>query len=95
MVSLGDGRVSSRNDQIQEARDRVISYERQEEDLGTQSVRVYGDTAIVTARLWIKGVRKGSAFDRRVWFSDTYVRTASGWRYFFGQASSSLPHPPT
>jgi ketosteroid isomerase-like protein len=95
VLVLGDGTVSSRDDQIQEARDKVISYERQDEDMGTQSVPVCGDTAIVTARLWIKGARKGAAFDRRVWFSDTYVRTASGWRYFFGQASLPLPQSPT
>jgi ketosteroid isomerase-like protein len=93
VLVLGDGRVSSRKDELQEARDKTISYERQDEDPGTQAVRVYGDTAIVTARLWVKGVRKGIAFDRHIWFSDTYVRTASGWRYFFGQASLALPNP--
>jgi hypothetical protein len=30
-------------------------------------------------------------FDRRLWFTDTYVRTLLGWRYAFGQASLSLP----
>jgi ketosteroid isomerase-like protein len=95
VLVLGDGHVSSREDQIQEARNKIISYERQEEEPGSQSVRVTGETAIVTARLWIKGVRSGAAFDRRVWFSDTYVRTAAGWQYFFGQASLPLPHPPT
>jgi hypothetical protein len=25
-----------------------------------------------------------------LWFSDTYVKTAAGWRYVFGQASSPL-----
>lgn len=93
VLVLGDGSLSSRSEQIQEARDKVISYERQDEDPGTQSVRVSGDTAVVTARLWLKGLRNGTAFDRRVWFSDTYVRTAAGWRYFFGQASLPLPRP--
>ena len=56
---------------------------------------MYGpDTAIVTARLWLKGVRAGKAFDRRLWFSDTYVRTPEGWRYAFGQASMDLPPKP-
>jgi hypothetical protein len=53
---------------------------------------MYGpDTAIVTARLWLKGTHNGAPFDRRLWFSDTYVRTPEGWRYAFGQASLSLP----
>jgi hypothetical protein len=41
-------------------------------------VRVWGDTAVVTARLWVKGVNHGASFDRHLWFSDTYVRTRKG-----------------
>jgi uncharacterized protein (TIGR02246 family) len=91
ILVLGDGTVLTRAQQLQEARDKVRSYEHQEEDSGTQTVRVWGDTAVVTARLWIKGTSNGTAFDRRLWFSDTYVRTPSGWRYAFGQASLRLP----
>ena len=61
---------------------------------GTQTVRLFGrDTAVVTALLWLKGKRKadGSQFEYKLWFSDTYVRTADGWRYAFGQASLKLP----
>ena len=88
---LGDGRVVSREDHLQAAREKKIQYEVQDEDPGTQFVRVSGDTAVVTARLWIKGSREGIAFDRRLWFSDTYARTPQGWKYFFGQASLPLP----
>jgi len=88
---LGDGRVVTREDHLQAAREKKIRYEIQDEDPGTQSVRVSGDTAVVTARLWIKGTKDGIAFDRRLWFSDTYVRTPQGWKYFFGQASLPLP----
>jgi hypothetical protein len=31
------------------------------------------------------------AFERKLWFSDTYVRTAGGWKYVLGQASLPLP----
>ena len=70
-----------------------MTYEAQVEDPGTQTVRMFGpDVAVVTARLWLKGVHgTGETFDRRVWFSDTYVRTADGWRYAYGQASTALP----
>jgi uncharacterized protein (TIGR02246 family) len=89
---LGTGAVHTREDLLRSARERRIVYERQVEDEGTQTVRLYGDdTAIVTARLWIKGVRDGQPIDRRLWFSDTYVRTPQGWRYAFGQASIALP----
>ena len=88
---LGDGRVVTREDHLQAAREKKIHYEVQDEDPGTQFVRVSGDTAVVTARLWIKGTKDGIPFDRRLWFSDTYVRTPQGWKYFFGQASLKLP----
>ncbi len=91
---LGDGRVVTREDHLKAARDKEIRYEMQDEDPGTQVVRVSGDTAVVTARLWLKGVSEGAPFDRRLWFSDTYVRTPKGWKYFFGQASLRLPDPP-
>lgn len=63
------------------------------EEPGTQTVSVHGDVAIVTALLWLKGSTGGQPIERRLWFSDTYVRTANGWKYLFGQASLPLPLP--
>ena len=91
ILVLGNGRIETRADLLASARDKHILYERQVEDPGTQTVRVWGDTAVVTARLWLKGTRDGKPVDRRLWFSDTYVRTPDGWRYAFGQASLPLP----
>lgn len=91
---LGNGKVYSRAELMESARDRQIEFEKQVEMPGTQSVRVFGnDTATVTALLWLKGTRKKdqSAFEYKLWFSDTYVRTKDGWRYAFGQASLRLP----
>jgi ketosteroid isomerase-like protein len=91
ILVLGNGRTATRDDLLNEARAGKIKYEAQDEDAGTQTVRMYGDTAIVTARLWLKYTYEGKAFERRLWFSDTYVRTKNGWRYVFGQASLPLP----
>jgi ketosteroid isomerase-like protein len=88
---LGDGRVLRIAEQLQPAREKRIVYELQDELPGTQTVRVFGDTAVVTAKLRLKGTKDGVAFDRTLWFSDTYVRTPAGWKYFFGQASLALP----
>ena len=88
---LGDGRIVSRDELLASARSKQCLYEIQDEDPGTQVVRVWGDTAVVTARLWIKGVRDGATFERRLWFSDTYVRAPGGWKYAFAQASLPLP----
>jgi ketosteroid isomerase-like protein len=91
VLVLGDGRINTRDELLQESRDKVVHYERQDEEPGTQTVRIWGDTAVVTALLWVKGSSKGAEFDLRLWFSDIYVRSNEGWRYVFGQASLHLP----
>jgi len=92
ILVVGRGTVFTREDLLRSAREEEFVYEHQVEDADTQTVRLYGeDTAIVTALLWLKGTGPDGAFDRRLWFSDTYVRTPGGWRYAFGQASLSLP----
>ena len=92
VLVLGTGKTYTRADLLESARARHIDYEHQDEDPGTQTVRLWGDhTAVVTARLWLKYVAEGKPFERRLWFSDTYVRTPKGWRYAFGQASIALP----
>ena len=88
---LGNGTVVSREELLEDARLRRSEFEIQDEDKGTQVVRVWGDTAVVTARLRIKGWNAKGPFERTLWFSDTYVRTATGWRYAFAQASLPLP----
>jgi ketosteroid isomerase-like protein len=91
VLVFGDGRVNTKADHLAAARERSIAWEIQDEEPGTQTVRVLGDTAVVTALLRVKGTQGEVSFDRRVWFSDTYVRTPDGWKYFFGQASLMLP----
>ena len=91
VLVLGTGKTYTRADLLESARTRHITYERQDEEPGTQKVRVWGDTAVVTALLWIKAVQAGKSIDYKLWFSDTYVRTPGGWRYVFGQASLPLP----
>jgi ketosteroid isomerase-like protein len=88
---LGNGTVISRQELLDSARAKKIEYKVQAEDPGTQAVRVWGDTAVVTAPLWLKGSREGKKFERRLWSSNTYVRTPGGWRYAFAQASSRQP----
>ena len=91
VLVTGRGKVFSKADLIESARKKEVTYERQDEEPGTQKVRVWGDTAVVTALLWIKAEQGGKPADYKLWFSDTYVRTPTGWRYLFGQASLPLP----
>jgi ketosteroid isomerase-like protein len=86
----GRGAVFSKADLLDSARKKEVNYERQDEEPGTQKVRIWGNTPVVTALLWIKSVQAGKPADYKLWFSDTYVRTPTGWRYVFGQASLPL-----
>ena len=89
VLVTGRGTTFDKRDLIGEARRAAAVFERQ--DVETRTVRVWGDTAVVTALLWIKGTRDGKPIDYKLWYSDTYVRTADGWRYVLGQASLPLP----
>lgn len=89
VVVTGSGHVYTKADLLGMASTKRVIYEHQDES--EQTVRVWGDTAVVTAKLWGKGLDQGRPFDWHVWFSDTYVRTPSGWRYVHGQASLPLP----
>ena len=89
VVILGSGKVYSKADLLRLARSGRIQYEHQEDT--DRVVRVWGDTAVITAKIWIKGTDDGKPFDWTAWFSDTYVRTPSGWQYVLGQASLPLP----
>jgi len=91
VLVTGRGSVFSKAHLIDSARKKEVTYEHQDEEPGSQKVRIWGDTAVVTALLWIKSVQGGKPADYKLWFSDTYVRTPTGWRYVFGQASLPLP----
>jgi ketosteroid isomerase-like protein len=94
VLVIGNGTTFTRAQLIDSARNPIATYEKQVEMAGTQNVRLFGkDTAVVTALLWLKGTRYSgkTAFDYKVWFSDTYIRTPDGWKYAFGQASLQLP----
>ena len=88
VLVTGKGKAYGKADLLEAAREKSESYEHQEDS--EQTVRVWGDTAVVTALLWVKGSNSDGAFDYKLWFSDTYARTKDGWRYVFGQASIRL-----
>ncbi len=91
VLVVGKGTVSTKADLLKSARDKDAIYDHQVEIENSQKVRVWGDTAVVTAKLWLKGTRGTEPFERKLWFSDTYVRMKDGWKYVFGQSSIALP----
>ena len=89
VLLTGTGKNYSKADLLAEARSGRIHYDRQDDS--DQTVHIWGDTAVITAKLTAAGTDSGKAFDYQVWFSDTYVRPATGWKYVFGQSSTHLP----
>ena len=86
----GDGTVNTKGDLLKDAESGNTKYEHQVDS--NRTVRVWGDTGVVTAKLWVKGLEDGKQVDYYLWFSDTYVRKPAGWSYVFGQASLALPN---
>jgi ketosteroid isomerase-like protein len=93
VVVWGTGQIHTKADLLNDTRNKVIQYEHNEDS--DKTVQVWGDTAVVTSKLWVKGVDRGKPFEWHVWFSDTYVRTPSGWRYVHGMASLPLEFLPS
>jgi ketosteroid isomerase-like protein len=90
VLVVGKGTTFTKQQLIHAAETRAVTYERQESSQRT--VRMLdANTAVVTALLWEKGVQGGKAFDKKLWYSDVYQRTARGWQYVFAQASLPLP----
>jgi ketosteroid isomerase-like protein len=85
----GDGTVSTKSDLLKDAASGKTKYEHQVDS--ERTIRVWGDTAVITAKLWAKGLEDGKQVDYYMWFSDTYVRRSPGWSYVFGQASLAMP----
>ena len=88
VLVVGSGKSFTKGDLLEEARRGDIVYEFQRDT--NQVVRVWGDTAVITALLSAKGTERGTPFAYRVWFSDTYVKGADGWKYVFGQSGARL-----
>jgi ketosteroid isomerase-like protein len=89
----GNGKSYSKADLIADAKGGKTHYVHQEDS--EQTVRVWGDTAMVTALLWAQGIEDGASVNYKLWFADTYVRTPKGWSYVFGMASLPLPSKPS
>src|ERR1700683_1925316 len=87
ILVTGAGKTYSKADLLAEARSGGVTYERQGDT--NQTVRGWGNTAVIPTLVTENGTEDGKPFDKTVWFSDTYLRTPAGWRYVFAQ--SSLP----
>ena len=92
ILQSSTGKTYTKTDVLNEAKNKAAVYEVQND--GDAIVRVWGSTAVITAKLHAKGTENGRPFDYSLWFSDTYTRAPNGWRYVFGQASSRSAQAP-
>jgi len=80
VLVTGRGKVFSKADLIESARKKEVTYERQDEEHGTQKVKCGRHRSRHCSPLDQGGAGRQTA-DYKLWFSDTYVRTPTGWRY--------------
>lgn len=85
VLVTSSGRTYTKPELLDEAKGGRTVYEHQEDT--DKTVRLFGDTAVVTAKLWEKGTEDGKPFEYKLWFSDVYRRTPTGWRYVFAQSA--------
>ena len=74
ILVLGNGSVNTREEQLQEARNKEWVYEHQEEDAGTQTVRVWGDTAVSENSL-ARSVNEERVADLKDWHITGFLTT--------------------
>src|SRR4029453_19682987 len=85
-LTLSNGEVSTRANEINELRSGKVHYDVFENY--DMEARLYGDkTAVVLGKTHVKGMSEGKPFDRVVQFTDTLVKRDSGWQLAAGHVS--------
>ena len=85
-LTLSNGEVSSRADEIGELRTGKVHYDIFENS--GMKVRFYGnDVAVVLGQTRVKGTSEGKTFDRTVQFTDTLVKRDGHWQIAAGHVS--------
>jgi hypothetical protein len=85
-LTLSNGEVSTRANEINELRSGKVHYDVFENY--DMKARLYGDkTAVVLGKTHVKGMSEGKPFDRVVQFTDTLVKRDSRWQLAAGHVS--------
>ncbi len=85
-LTLSNGEVSTRGNEIDELRNGKIHYAVFENY--DMKARVYGDaTAVVIGKTHVKGTAEGQSFDRVVQFTDTLIKRDGQWQLAAGHVS--------
>jgi ketosteroid isomerase-like protein len=85
-LTLSNGEVSTRADEINELLSGTVHYDVFENY--DMLARVYGDnTAVVLGKTHVKGTSDGKPFDRVVQFTDTLIKRDGRWQVAAGHVS--------
>jgi Domain of unknown function (DUF4440) len=85
-LTLSNGEVSTRADEINELRSGKVHYDVFENY--DMKARLYGDnTAVVLGKTRVKGTAEGKPFDRVVQFTDTLIKRDGQWQLVAGHVS--------
>lgn len=91
-LTLSDGEVSTRANEINELRSGRVHYDIFENY--DMKARSYGDSAaVVIGKTRVKGTSDGKSFDRVVQFTDTLIKRDGSWQLAAGHVSR-LPEQP-
>ena len=85
-LTLSNGKVSTRADEINELRNGKVHYDVFENY--DMNARIYGDNvAVVLGKTRVKGTTEGKPFDRVVQFTDTLIKRDGRWQLAAGHVS--------
>jgi hypothetical protein len=85
-LTLSNGEVSTRADEINELQSKKVHYDVFENY--DMLARLYGnDTAVVVGKTKVKGTAEGKPFDRIVQFTDTLIKRDGRWQLAAGHVS--------
>lgn len=85
-LTLSNGNVSTRADEIEELRSGKVHYDVFENY--DMIARLYGDSAaVVLGKTRVKGTSDGKPFDRVVQFTDTLIKRDGRWQVAAGHVS--------
>ena len=78
MIIDADGRVIDRTRFLEVMRSGALTHEEMKSE--EEQVRIYGDTAIVTALVSVKGAYAGTRFSSHERATDVFIRRDGKWR---------------
>ena len=85
-LTLSNGNVSTRADEIEELRSGKVHYDVFENY--DMIARLYGDSAaVVLGKTHVKGTSEGKLFDRVMQFTDTLIKRDGRWQLAAGHVS--------